>query len=337
MIVCPACHGQLKWWAGACRCASCDTSFPIIHGVPVLLADPGAAEHDELDGHGNHARPSMREHREAQADFFDRRVAGEFEIDRPHATPALYGWLLGEKLRRSVQGLEPILDGATALTVCGGSGMEAEFLSRLGARVIASDISLGAARRTAERARRYGVAITPIVADAGRLPFSDHSVDLVFVHDGLHHLENPFSGLKEIARVAARAVSINEPARAAVTALAVRLGLALEREDAGNRVERLRPPQVCAELAERGFQVQCAGRYAMYYKHEPGPIMRGLSRPGFFLCSRLAIALGNAFIGRWGNKLRITALREAATDSRDDSAEEGHAETVEHSLRSLCT
>jgi ubiquinone/menaquinone biosynthesis C-methylase UbiE/uncharacterized protein YbaR (Trm112 family) len=295
LLACPGCRGRLEWTASASRCVDCDSSFAIVDDIPVLLIDPDVAAHDEIAT--------------AQVDFFDRRVAAEFEIDRPHRTPALYNWLLSEKLRRGVEGIEPILRGATALTVCGGSGMEAEFLSRLGARVIASDLALGAARRTAERARRYGVRITPIVSDARRLPFRDRSVDLVFVHDGLHHLEDPWSGVGEMARVAARAVSLNEPARAAVTALAVRVGLALEREEAGNRVARLGAREVCVELTQRGFRIQRAGRYAMYYRHEPGAIMRELSRPGVFSFCRAAVAMGNAAIGRWGNKLRITALR----------------------------
>ncbi len=98
-----------------------------------------------------------------QAAFFDAQPAA-WETSRPHGAPALYRWLMEEKFRRSVDGLQSVLPGATVLTVCGGSGMDAEFLARAGARVIASDISLGAARRALERSRRHGVPITPIVS-----------------------------------------------------------------------------------------------------------------------------------------------------------------------------
>ena len=302
LLVCPACHGQLAWSREKIQCEACARVYPIADGIPILLLDQAAAEHDELEH-------QTRGHKHRQAAFFDQQVAAEFEITRPHGTPGLYHRLLDEKFRRSVMGLESILLGATALTVCAGSGMDAEFLARAGASVIASDISLGAARRARERTRRYGLAITPLVADVEHLPFRDQTVALVYVHDGLHHLEEPGAGLAEMARVAARAVSVTEPARAAVTALAVRLGLALAREEAGNRVARLLPAEVAAELRARGFRVVHADRYAMYYRHEPGSIMRTLSAPGLFGVSQAAVSLGNVLIGRWGNKLRVTALR----------------------------
>ena len=98
-----------------------------------------------------------------------------------------------EKFRRSVKGVEDRLPGATLLTVCGGSGMDAEFLAQQGAVVIASDLSLGAAQRAVERGRRAGLPIEAVVADAEHLPFADRSVDIVYVHDGLHHLSDPWS------------------------------------------------------------------------------------------------------------------------------------------------
>ncbi len=122
------------------------------------------------------------------------------------------------------------------------------------ARVIASDISPGAARRTRERARRYGLDITPIVADVERLPFADGAFDVVLVHDGLHHLEQPQVGLAEMARVARRWVSVTEPARAVATSIAVRAGVALEREESGNRVARRTPAEVAGVLRTAGFR-----------------------------------------------------------------------------------
>jgi SAM-dependent methyltransferase len=187
--------------------------------------------------------------------------------------------------------------------------MDAEFLARSGAQVIVSDISIGAMQRARERARRYGLAITPIVADVERLPFRDRSVDLVYVHDGLHHLATPFAGLAEMARVAGFAVSVNEPARAAVTALAIRLGLALEREPAGNRVARLRPQEVTAELGRRGFRIVHAERYGMYYPHTPGRLFRALSSRSVFPIVCAGTRSVSRLAGGLGNKLTIQAVR----------------------------
>ncbi len=206
-------------------------------GIPIFLSDPKMAEHDE------HQHHQSEPHKLAQAAHFDDVEEQEFEIVRPHQTPRLYRFLLAEKFRRSVSPIRPHLVGASALSVCGGSGMDAEFIVGTGAIVTTSDLSLGAATRAMARSRRYGLGIQSIVADVEHLPFADESIDLVAVHDGLHHLDDPYVGLSEMARVARRWVVITEPAQAWLTRLAVRLGLALDTEPAGNRVARLSPPQ----------------------------------------------------------------------------------------------
>lgn len=206
-------------------------------------------------------------------------------------------------------GLEQLLPGATALTICGGSGVDAEFLARAGARVILSDISLGVVLQARERARRYGLDITLVVADAEALPFRDASIDVVYVHDGLHHLERPALGLAEMTRVARRAVSVSEPAAAAATAAAVRLGLAEDEEEAGNRVRRLTLDEISRELSDRGFRPIRPHRYAMYYRHWPGRTMRVLSTRPLLPLAQAGLNALNRVAGRFGNKLTVQAIR----------------------------
>jgi len=314
-FVCPVCRAalerdEIRYW-----CASCDRAYPIIDGIPLLAPASSRTEEDEI-GHHHGRRRRQDAHKAAQEEHFDLAVAEEFEITRPHGTPRLYRFLLGEKFRRATGPIGPALESATALTVCGGSGLDAEYLVRSGARVVASDLSIGAARRTRERARRYGLEIVAIVADIERLPFADEAFDLVLVHDGLHHLQRPEQGLTEMARVARRWVSVNEPAHAVVTSLAVRAGLALEQEEAGNRVERFRLRDIVPSLRTSGFRPVLAQRYAMYYPHTPGPISRALSGRGIFPLVRLAWTVTNAIVGRAGNKLVVVAARDrpSATD-----------------------
>lgn len=307
---CPLCSGLLHSTAIEIACRGCERIFPVIDGIPVMLPDPGMSGHDDIDHlHEGHARPASATKKADQARHFDRATAEEFEITRPHGTPRLYRYLIQEKLRRAIGPIGPRLRGATALTVCGGSGMDAEFLARAGARVISSDISLGAARRARERARRFGLHITPIVADVEHLPFANEAFDLVLVHDGLHHLEHPDIGIAEIARVAHRWVSITEPARAAATAIAVRTGLALEREEAGNLVARMKPAEILGLLSIAGFRPLVAQRYAMYYPHEPGAVFKALSHRSLFAVVRWGWRAGNALLGRLGNKMVVVVER----------------------------
>ena len=312
-FVCPSCRQPLLAREDAFSCTKCDRSYPIVDGIALLAPDRTMTNSDEIDHiHGGHKDSRAGQaHKTSQADHFDRVVAEEFEISRPHGTARLYQFLIREKFRRATGPIGPPLAGATALTVCGGSGMDAEFLARAGARVIASDISMGAAQRARERARRHGLDIISIVADVERLPFPDRSVDLVFVHDGLHHLERPDVGLIEMARVARRWVSVTEPARAAATAIAIRARLALEREDAGNVVARLTRQEVVDALQVTGFRPLLAERYAMYYRHNPGLVFRVLSRRWIFPIVRAFWRGGNALVGRAGNKLVVVGARDA--------------------------
>jgi SAM-dependent methyltransferase len=162
------------------------------------------------------------------------------------------------------------------------------------------------------RSERLGFQLTSFVADVERLPFADRSIDLVYVHDGLHHLESPTVGLNEMARVARRWVVVTEPARATLTAHAIRFGLALEREEAGNLVARLDPDEVVSALETAGFRVRQKDRYLMYYKHRPGRLFGVLSWPALLGLVILGYRLLNSLVGRFGNKLAIIAVRTKA-------------------------
>ncbi len=280
----------------------------IVDGVEIYVDDPSLTSHDEVGHDHSHAQ------KDAQARHFDQLAQQEFEIERPHGSSRLYGFLLGQKFSRAVRPIRGQLNGSTALVVCGGSGMDAEFFARDGAIVINSDLSLGAALRAKERSARYKLPIRSIVADVERLPFADESVDIVAVHDGLHHLDDPYAGLAEMARVARRWVVVSEPARALVTQFAIRLGIALETEEAGNRVERLEPVEVASFLAARGFTVLRAQRYAMYYPHAPGRAFAVLSLPLIYQLVRVSWLAANLVIGPMGNKMVVVAERRQSLE-----------------------
>jgi uncharacterized protein YbaR (Trm112 family)/SAM-dependent methyltransferase len=305
VLACPVCRGTLsaRETPPGLACTACGTHFPLREEIPILLPPRARGTGDEADG--------RLTHKEQQIAFFDQDPSDDFGITRPRGAPELYGWLLEEKFRRSVLGLENLLPGSTALTICGGSGLDAEFLAEKGAHVILSDISLGVVLQARERARRFGLEIDLVVADAEALPFPDASLDLVYVHDGLHHLERPAVGLAEMTRVARRAVSITEPAHAFATDTAVRLGLAERQEEAGNPVRRLTIHEVVSELTGRGFRPIRPHRYAMYYRHWPGRAVRMLSRPVLLPLARGGFGAFNGLFGRYGNKLTVQAVRES--------------------------
>lgn len=293
-LVCPGCRGELRFGAADADCAACGVAYPLDAGLPLL------------------AGADLGEHARAQATAHDHASAPEVEIERPRRTPAVYGWLAVERFRHSVAGLEALLPGATAAVVCSGPGADAELLARAGAGPLVLDVSAGAVHRARERFRRRSIDAGAAVAVAERLPLADRSVDIAYVHDGLHHLEDPLAGLREMARVARRAVIVSEPTESPVTRLAVRAGVATDVEEAGNRVARLDPGVAARELRAAGFTDVRTTRYAMHYDPDVGRLARAASRRRLAPAARAVLRALAAAGAPVGNKLVIQALRPVA-------------------------
>jgi len=247
----------------------------------------------------------------SQADYYDHKVEDpEFEINRPHGESRLYRYLMDFKFNRVIRLLGRSLQGLDVLVVCCGSGMDAEYLARRGARVVAMDISSGCLARARVRAGRYGVDYILVRGDAENLPFRDSSFDYVFVHDGLHHLAEPERAIREMARIARGGILITEPADATLTKVLIRSRVMKPYEQAGNYVirfdaQRLEP--LCRDL---GFDRIASSRYLVKYGHPPGGWWRRLDPSPLFELSRAAFwLLGVELFGRWGNKMAFVAER----------------------------
>lgn len=289
LLVCPCCRGELRWKSDSAECGRCAAQFPIREGIPVLLAAGSATD----------------AHKQRQAAAHDLGDDAGFECLRPLTAPRFYGELMQEKISVALHGLEGPEERSTAMISCAGSGMDAEMLARRGYLVVAVDISHGACIRILDRARRTGLSILPVVGDAENLPIADRSVDLAFVHDGLHHLENYFGGVDEMLRVSGADISISEPTRALATRISVCVGPSVAVEDSGNRVVRMRPREVVARLEAAGAAPLPSTRFVMYYRHRPGPVVRFLSRKRLGPLGLRTLRALNRIIGPLGNKMVV--------------------------------
>jgi len=302
-----AARGEIE--AGEIACRRCSTRFPITDSIPVMIPPALRAEGADEEAGLRHKRQQMA--------FYDAHGASEFEVCRPAGCGRVYEYLLREKFRRAVTRLGFELRGHSVLNVCAGSGMDAQFLTEAGARVIALDLSLQALRAARRRARRFQLHYDLVAADAEALPFAGRTLDVSYVHDGLHHLEPPEVALREMARVARCAVVITEPAAAVLTRVAMCLGIAGEVEEAGNRVNRLSDLRVRQVLLESGACEVRSARYLMFYRHQPLRAFQWFERRLAFAAFRTAFGASNALIGRWGNKLTACAiLGEAERNGR---------------------
>lgn len=284
-------------------------------------------------------RVGDRTARDRQLQFYRESVDAEEETTRPRGYPRPVRYLLEFKLCRGLDLLWKTApaDGfasETALVICCGSGMESEFLARRGFRVTGLDISSEAVARTRERCRRYGFPCTLLVGDAEQLPFPDSSFDFVFVHDGLHHLSDAYRGVREMLRVARRAVVIAEPADAALTRLAVRLGISGDYEEAGNFVYRLDPNRLARIFAAAGVQRWAMRRDLVYYQPWTFRFYRWFDSAPLFRLFQIVFLASNALVGRWGNSLKAVAWKPESAGSKPDSpATEREAEPGAQSAR----
>lgn len=297
-LTCPDCRSTLNSTSVAFLCSQCGRRYAITDGVPIVSLATGDAE------------------KRQQVSFYDTHADDLHETRRPWDRPSFHAWLLTEKFRLATAPLRGgVEEPSSALVVCGGSGLDAEFLSRFVPDVVTSDISLGASRRALERARARGTAYGVVVADAERLPFADGAADLVFVHDGLHHLANPLQAIREMARVARRAISITEPSVSAATKVAIRARIADETEEAGNVVRRLSLEEIENVVAGAGFYVVRATRYGMFYRDGRGVFTRVASQPLILPIARALVRLTMRLSAPIGNKLVLVATRRSADGS----------------------
>jgi glycosyltransferase involved in cell wall biosynthesis/SAM-dependent methyltransferase len=257
--------------------------------------------------------------RGAQVEFYREAVDPEEEITRPRGYPEPVRFLLDYKIRdawRLASGGEHAPDVAanapveTVLVICCGSGMEAEMVARTGRRVVALDISPEAVARARERMARFGFRLDLLVGDAENLPFADSSFDFVFVHDGLHHLSDPYRGVREMLRVARRAVVIAEPADAGLTHVSIRLGISGVYEDAGNFVYRLDPARLVRTFGDAGARGWRLRRSLIYYQPWTFRFYRFLEPRPLRAVFRAVFRAANLLVGRWGNSLRAVAWKE---------------------------
>jgi SAM-dependent methyltransferase len=194
-------------------------------------------------------------------------------------------------------------------------------VARTGRRVVALDISPAAVARARERTARFGFRLDLVVGDAENLPFADGSFDYVFVHDGLHHLSNPYRGVREMLRVARRAAVIAEPADAGLTHISMRLGISGVYEDAGNYVYRLDPARLIREFGDAGARSWRLRRSLIYYQPWTFGFYRMLEPRPLRAVFRAAFRAANLLVGRWGNSLRAVAWKEQPAGANSGRAE----------------
>jgi SAM-dependent methyltransferase len=145
----------------------------------------------------------------------------------------------GRRLNEWITAQLPLDADATVLDVAGGAGHLARALASRVRQVVVLDLTremLETGRRAAREAGITGVLF--VQGDATALPFLDDSFDLVISRFALHHMADPESAVREMARVSGHVA-------------------VLDMVDGGarhNELERLRDPSHTAALPEADLE-----------------------------------------------------------------------------------
>ena len=194
--------------------------------------------------------------------------------------------------------LEDILHW-NVLTICGGSGGEGIYLSRVGFKsVTVSDISENALAICKELAPH----LHTIQLNAEAIDLEDNSFDLVVVQAGLHHLPRPTLGLTEMLRVARKTIIVLEPHTGFIPNL---IGTVWEEQgDARNYVFRWN--QNILEQVSRSYLLSDTIFIKAYKDWEHGDVIMKVTRRfppkiQLFLMKSIYSFL-NTFFPTFGNK-----------------------------------
>jgi len=232
----------------------------------------------------------------------------EFEINRPHSAGRLYNFLISYKFQKALNVLPFPIKKLSLLDICCGSGMISEYYVRVGAKVTGIDISSACIERAKIRSQKYGFSANFQLANSVNLPFPDNSFDIVSVHDGLHHLDDPQRAIKEMVRVAKKGIVIIEPAKALLTRISVFLGFSRNYEST-NYVYRFRKNELISWLKKSGTKEVIIKRYIMYYPHKPGKFFRIFDTTVLFFIVNKIFRVINLLFGRLGNKIQAIGLK----------------------------
>lgn len=256
------------------------------------------------------------EQKRRQLSFHNWYYAGYRAIEPSLASNPVHMFISQFLLRKMVEAYRNKLAGKRMVSVCCGDGFEAEYFARLGAEIVALDISSEATKVTKRKLALHPSSSDVIVGDAEHLPFKSKSFDCGLVFDGLHHLCHPVIGIYELNRVTREVFMIREPHWSFVMKILVYLGLADRYEPSGNFVHRFHEvflSKLFRDL-ELNFQIQtyfCQN--IVFFKKYVYPIFRNKILFRLFVFVFLSF---NKIFGRWGNALIATVWEQSDATER---------------------
>lgn len=181
--------------ADSLACTGCNARYPVRNGVPALVTPHSVLYKSLVDEDPKKPKAALGTDADRQRDYWETDTA-----HRPVDHPIVEGF--ARQRWRHLQRALPLHEVTTALDVGAGSGFSSVYAPPH-LDVTATDGSWRMLFRHPGKQR--------VLADAMKLPFDDASFDLVFCWELLHHVNEPWQVIAEMARVSRRFVFFFEP------------------------------------------------------------------------------------------------------------------------------
>jgi SAM-dependent methyltransferase len=175
LLICPACHGELRFEPGLAACQACAAQYPVAGRIPLMVNGLSS------DGFGH--------------DLYRAQLHGNYFEKVFHADRI-------ETLVRLVTSELALHPDARILDVGCNTGPMLIPLRRRGYNVVGIDISPNDVAQAERYLAERGLASDGLaVADGVRLPFRDRSFDLILLIDILEHTDLPERVVAEVRRL----------------------------------------------------------------------------------------------------------------------------------------
>lgn len=177
LLCCPECKSALLKTKEGLKCRRCLKDYEVHEGIPVLI---------DLD--------NLPAHLKGQVTYFERERITNVKYD---LEPWQKSYLKKFELNAGK------IKGAVAIDCGTGSGYMAIELAKMGACVIACDLTLKSLVRLKRIGKEYGLSdnLFLVCCTAERLPFRDGIADYFISNAVLEHLQKEKEAIREMTRV----------------------------------------------------------------------------------------------------------------------------------------
>ncbi|MGV3623025.1 MAG: methyltransferase domain-containing protein [Archangium sp.] len=211
VLVCPACGGALCDGGALARCDECGP-FPVLAGVPVLVADPYSwcarfresilatlAEFDAADAQSVEVVRAFAGESNAAPELFGddwtehelRGEAAPVPVKGPAATTLKSLFAQAGKSGPGAWLAAHMQRALVAVEVGCGAGERSEMLAMRADKLVVADLSLRAVLTARKRAARFRADVFGVVMDAENLPLAPKSVDVLMAEHVVDLLDAP--------------------------------------------------------------------------------------------------------------------------------------------------